>query len=108
MTGDQEKALDPGIRQTVKWLQDNGFVTTDSGDGVSKTEAIATGEALGFPHVFMMCSPDTLFVEAHRLYDLLRGKNLTSPQVEASYSPADGIALLLLTGLDDTLLERTG
>ena len=28
--------LDPGIRETVRWLNKHLFKTTDSGDGVSK------------------------------------------------------------------------
>lgn len=31
--------LDPGIRRLCRWLHDNGYVTCDSGDGVTKFEA---------------------------------------------------------------------
>lgn len=39
-------ALDPGIRDLVIALNDAGFRTTDSGDGVSKAEDIENEDAL--------------------------------------------------------------
>lgn len=53
---DYEK-LDPGIRDDVKKLIDAGFITTDSGDGISKS-ADEYPEALPFPHIAME-SPST-------------------------------------------------
>ena len=45
-------ALDPGIRDVVRYLRGKGYETTDSGDGVSKPASwFETGEALPFPHV---------------------------------------------------------
>ena len=59
--------LDPGIRRTVHWLRAHGFETTDSGDGVSKTQAIFDGEALDVPHAFMKLLPAALVTESMRL-----------------------------------------
>jgi hypothetical protein len=94
--------LDPGIRGTVRWLQENGFHTTDSGDGASKSDLIATGDALDFPHVFMTCAPEVLVSEARRLYAMLGSFGT----VEATYSPNDGIAVLALIGVTDDKLPK--
>ncbi len=50
--------LDPGIRDVVVRLNNAGYVTTDSGDGVSKSDdAFASGCALPFPHVMGTLPP---------------------------------------------------
>ena len=97
------KELDPGIRQTVRWLRANGFQTTDSGDGRSKALVIADGEALDFPHVFMRVDPKAMLQESHRLLALLKKFNLTG-DVELSYNPKDKVAILSLVGTDDNSL----
>jgi hypothetical protein len=84
-------ALDPGIRDLVVRLNAAGFTTSDSGDGVSKAEHIAAGDALPFRHVACVVSRDDLFTDADRLAALL-GETWT---VEASYHPAAGGRCLL-------------
>ena len=106
--------LCPGIRRTVEWLQSEGFKTTDSGDGVSNGDM---GCAMPFPNVFMVCSPASLILETHRLYDLLQEKGIEAraflldveddkqpPHIEATYDPSDGIAGIALFNVDDALL----
>lgn len=94
--------LDYGIRYTVRWLQDHNFKTTDSGDGISKKAAIADGEALDYPHVFMSVDPRAMIHESHRLKDLLEVKNLLEKaSIEASYDPYNEIAIIALINIDD-------
>lgn len=103
--------LDPGIRDTVGWLWANGFETCDSGDGVSKftdprwlVDGQVPDEILDFPHVVIRVIPEELVSEADRLLYLLAGQGVEvdpvglegSPSVQASYDPANGIAVLLL------------
>ena len=82
-------ALDPGIRTTVLLLSAHGFVTTDSGDGVSKPFESRTFEV---PHVVCRVDdPQRLVKEAHRLGDVLP----VGWRVEANYCPHDRIGLLV-------------
>jgi hypothetical protein len=107
--------LDPGIRETVRWLRGHSFETVDSGDGVSKAGEYGEGDYLPFPHVAMLCTPETLIYEADRLRDLLEEQGApmvvvdpeTDVHIEASYSPLDGQAVLMLSNVDDKLLGLT-
>lgn len=98
--------LDPGIRRTVAWLRERGFETTDSGDGVSKAEAIAEGEALETPHVFIVSTPARMNEEAERLLAALSrfGVVVGSAEIQATYDPSDGSGAILLCGIDDARL----
>lgn len=89
--------LDPGIRDVVALLWRHGFTTTDSGDGVSKA---SDAGALDVPHVFAVVDSGLLIAESHRLADLLAGED-PGWTVEASYSPRDGVALLMAMYLPD-------
>lgn len=114
--------LDPGIRKVVRWLNENGFETTDSGDGRSKF----LGEdppccAMNFPNVAITVPRDRLVAEALRLEDLLRSKGCgpvaareeeTPGEVtlQAFYEPVEAgggrseSGYILLCGLDDQVL----
>ena len=98
--------LDQGIQQTVAWLREQGFETTDSGDGATKSELIEDGEALDVPHVFMRVDdPLMLIAESQRLAALVCAKGLGEEcSIEASYSPLDGVSILALMGVDDCAL----
>lgn len=103
--------LDPGIRETVRWLRAHGFDTCDSGDG--ETKDIDDDCALDVPHVFMEVEPaEELKMEADRLVRLVDTLKLPmaiyeeSVHIEATYDPVDGIALLMLQGLDDAVLGK--
>jgi len=102
-------AIDPGIRCTVRWLRKRDYETTDSGDGVTKREAIAAGEALDVPHVFMRIKPGKMVLYADALRAALDLAGLEGVgRVEASYSPDDGVALIALYDVnDDTLGAAT-
>jgi hypothetical protein len=104
--------IDPGIRETVRWLRSLGFDTTDSGDGKSKPRD--PGEVLDFPHVFMVVKrPRWLVDEANVLRMLLhergipiqqQGPDASTPSIQANYDPGNGSATLMLMGVDDTML----
>jgi len=105
--------IDPGVRKLVAWLNDIGFTTTDSGDGLSKF-ACGIDEALAFPHVALRCEPSELIDEAQRLRVrlALRGITCTAPDgafplrpmIEASYNPVDGVAVIFLSNVSDAML----
>jgi len=78
--------LDPGVRELVRALTENGYRTTDSGDGVSKPPA---GRMFEFPHVFMATTPASLVAESDRLQGLLAALNCEGWTVEATYRPGE-------------------
>jgi len=115
--------LDPGIRDVVRLLHDNGFDTCDSGDGKSKfnTEGeplLGTCDcAMPFPHVVANCSGALLVAECHRLKDLLRTRGVVveaqgpdgdSTSIQASYDPVSEVGVILLLDLDDARLAAVG
>ena len=121
----QYEGLDKGIRKTVAWLNANGFGTTDSGDGVSKFDGVPEDEqmdcAMDVANVAMSVEPADLLAEADRLLALCVSIGLDPEdtvmvdeqemplwQIEATYIPASGVGLILLTGVDDDLLTKKG
>lgn len=64
--------LNPGIRKTVQWLNENGFKTTDSGDG--ETHDFECD--LDFPYVHIETSPEEMVDDALRLAGLLESKGV--------------------------------
>lgn len=83
-------ALDIGVRDVVRRLHEQGFETTDSGDGRSKPPE---QREMDFPHVAVAVQPELMIPEAHRLQAHLG----PSWCVEATYWPQSGYALLLAT-----------
>lgn len=113
--------LDHGIRNVVKFLHAQGFDTCDSGDGVSKADWIASGDALPYPHVDMQVLASKAFVEAHRLRFTLEARHITvepigpdpnaQVSIQVTYDPAahpldpvDDKATITLMGLNDEKL----
>jgi hypothetical protein len=103
--------LNPGIRETVRFLRDAGFHTCDSGDGVTHEFECDRD----YPYVTIQVAPEDLVKEARRLRDLLleRGVPLDAigpeydmASIQASYDPFNETALLDLIGVDDALLGR--
>ena len=97
--------LDPGIRKLVRLLRDNGFETTDSGDGAFKFEDIPEEEVaedgptpVGLPmacaepvaNVYMQCTKDTLLAESERLVSLLKAHIREGLLTETFEDPALG------------------
>lgn len=96
--------LDPGIRDEVRLLRACGFQTTDSGDGVTKIELIASGCAMPVPNIAAVvstekamhcedCLQDYFIDEADRMQGLLGPEWV----VQASYTTSDKTFLLLAT-----------
>ena len=94
-----------------------GFETCDSGDGYSKLGTELEDCMLDFPHVAMLSTPGELVSEANRLMACLEEVGLTfeptdvpleDPHIEASYSPVDGRAVLMLCNVNDKALRLEG
>lgn len=106
--------LDPGIREVVRRLNEAGFITTDSGDGVSKAELIASGDAMDFPHVFITLELRNFAHECQKLINYLHECGvtvlpvghgyLTAASIQVTYDPVDGSMFALLAGVDDSRL----
>lgn len=99
--------LDPGIRETVRWLNENQFITTDSGDGVTKVGSDMEG-VIEEPHVMIRCaSASSMINDAFNLANLLRAKGVTvTPgMIQASFDPVDMVAIIALLGVNDTMLK---
>jgi len=69
---------------------------------------------LQFPHVVMRSSHDRLIDDANTLFKLLEAHGVSFdhdpehdrfPGIEASYSPVDEVATIMLTDIDDKTLE---
>ena len=86
--------LDKGIRDTVRLLRENGFDTTDSGDGISKPPGSGV---LGYPHVHMVSDGERLIIESQRCAALL-GDAWT---VQGSYDPANSVSIITAMRLMD-------
>lgn len=101
--------LDPGIREVVRRLNNAGFTTTDSGDGVSKPE-ILDGDALDFPHVYMV-EMDDIVGESVRLRRLVESWGIavgpvgSKVWIQASFDPCDDQpSVIMLAGVNDSML----
>ncbi len=124
--------LDPGIRETVRWLRGLGFNTTDSGDGVSKRP----GDCVCQPHMSHTNQPCVACVEsgvydcwlpyanvamvvpplggvagawdlAGELYKLgidVKEGGPSGPSVQFTFDPADASGIITLMNVDDALL----
>lgn len=89
--------LDSGIRDTVRFLRENGFNTTDSGDGTKTDMECAIKE----PHVFMTCAKEELIDEADRLYKLIIDTKTEGYvfDIQANYNPGDGVGIIMFFGV---------
>lgn len=102
--------INPGIRETVAFLNQWGFRTTDSGDG--KTHDYECDRE--YPYVVLVTEPKSLIAEADRLVSMLaaNGINLQAihedmpPSVQASYDPISKTAVIELMCVDDALLAK--
>lgn len=104
--------LDPGVRQLVRILNNEGFVTTDSGDGYSKDEE---ARWMDCPHVCIsLDSPDDIITEADRLIAVMATYGVTivqqgpedekTPCIQVDYCPVTRRAsMLLMDVLDEDL-----
>ena len=108
------QGLCPGIRRTVEFLRQQGFETTDSGDGCSNE---GMEGAMPFPNVAIRCTADNLVAESRRLQQVLAAQGIVAeplgpddpeipqpPHIEATYDPSNDIGFILLMYVDDKLL----
>lgn len=102
--------LNPGIQRTVKWLNDNGFLTTDSGDG--KTHEFGCDRDHAYV-VIVVPTSEELIATTHRLVDALESMGVvlgpvgvSAPCIQASYDPVNGLPVIDLMDLDDAKLFR--
>jgi hypothetical protein len=106
--------IDPGVRKLVQWLNENGFKTSDSGDGKSKLAEDNEG-ILDFPHVNIICTPGVMVHLANLLCQKINklgiklGEQgtLKEPFIQASYDPClPDIGSIMLCNVDDAMLEE--
>ena len=102
-----ETKIQPTMRKVCRWLRSNGYVTTDSGDGVINVLAGMEG-ALDRPHVFMQVgSPYDGVRSAQGLLKLCQEKGLAEGyRIEYLYSPIDGVGVLALYGVSDAQMPE--
>ncbi len=101
--------IQPTMKDTIQWLQDLGYHTTDSGDGILNVEAGMEG-ALDYPHVFIRLPQECDSIRrAHQLFEQCVGVGLNPEEitVELNYSPQDRSAILYLLEVTDEILHRS-
>ena len=100
------KTINPGIRETVRLLRDNGFNTCDSGDGSTREFECDPG----YPYVGIEVSPERLVAEADRLVGVLAAAGVvveemdedgTRPAIQADYHPVARKAFVVLINVKD-------
>lgn len=98
--------INPGVRELVRLLRDNGFDTYDSGDGTTREFECD----LGIPYVHIVADPLFITTDSNRLVFVLeqQGVVLTSHNedgnaktVDAAYNPIDKTAVLTVWGVTD-------
>lgn len=112
--------LDPNIRKLVKYLNDKGYTTCDSGDGKYKFEVLGWSKddcALNIPHVFMQCDPLNMYDMVVSLESDLASlgiylgepKSLEEaykmPTVSVSYNPSHEHAILEVLNVADSDID---
>lgn len=101
--------INPGICKVVKLLNDNGFTTCDSGDGVTHDYACDRDA----PYVCITVAPLSLCLECIRLVGVMRACGITikpigphdDPCIQGTYDPANDIATIELMGVNDSMLS---
>ena len=101
-------ALDPGIRETVRWLNDLGYNTSDSGDGVTKP---AVGRVFDFPHVVVVLqNKERIAHNADLIARALKQKGIECDglevEVEGVYLAGQQSASIFVRGVNDAMLEK--
>jgi hypothetical protein len=114
LSDDTVMGLSSGIRSLVVWLDRQGFNTTDSGDG--SNHAAGMEGAMPCPMVAITTEPHRLVADAQLLFRMLREQGVDFnhacrgmtcdppeeanwPQIQASFDPADGSGIILLTNV---------
>lgn len=101
--------LNYGLRKTVIWLNTNGFITVESGDGDTSLSDKYECDR-DYPYVMMTVEPQDIIKETERLYQLLRQQYITVDtiggdiSIQASFDPANYSAVICLMGVNDEVL----
>jgi hypothetical protein len=90
-------SLNPGIRKTVELLNQEGFVTCDSGDG--ETHDYPCDRDTGYVVVRVEDSEQLLY-ETKRLHAYLRLNGVTA-MVNANFDPEDGMSFIDVSPIHD-------
>jgi hypothetical protein len=95
--------INPGIQRTVALLNEHDFPTCDSGDGETHDHPC---DREGGYVVVKLRRPESLFVESHRLLQLLYASTLPGGEwrVNANYDPDDGHVFLDVSPMHDRWL----
>lgn len=106
------ETLNPGIRETVRWLRETlGFYTVDSGDGVTQEFECDRG----YPYVTIIV--DTSAWDVREVANVLAGlvynthghkvtpQGQAGPSVQVSYDPSNRMTVLELMDFDDSMLK---
>ncbi len=100
------ESISPGVRKLVVWLNDQGFKTTDSGDGTNYKEGMSC--ALPFPMVAIECADAYSAIgQATKLHLLVSemgvcfGEGDPPKSLDMSWSPVDAASVIVLTNITD-------
>jgi len=119
---DEETAkLSPGVRDLVVWLNEQGFVTCDSGDG--SNYEMGMGCAVPEPMIVIEVNMFHIAGTANQLHHLLNqhGVDFTPkyfddsgdkrahdwPTIHASYDPEDRHAVIILLNVTSGMVDMT-
>lgn len=110
------ETINPGVRNTVAWLNDHGFETTDSGDG--ETHDFDCDRPVPYV-VIVVKEKDKLATETDMLVEWLRDRGVPCAEIgedgippeghvsiQASYDPANGLCFIDVMGLCDRLMFK--
>lgn len=106
--------INPGIRRIVELLNEAGFRTTDSGDGETHDHACDRDHG----YVVIQAEPKALVEASDAIAAVLEGWGITVGEpamhppppgtcwVQATYCPADGIAVIDVSYIHDRMLPE--
>lgn len=106
--------LNPGIKRTVKWLNDAGYPTVDSGDGKTHDHECDRED----PYVVVQVDavnafPESLVDWTNNLKEALEALGVAVGPIgigpvwlQANYDPCNGYAFIDITGIHDGMLPE--
>lgn len=98
--------ISPGIRAAVKWFNDRGYVTTDSGDGTNYLNGME--DAFPYDHVFIQLQDtNCLAQQTNHIFDSLKEVGCLNVEVELMYSPKDELAIIMVSDPEGSGQLRT-
>ena len=97
--------------RTIQWLADNGFgpsVGDAQEDEILGDKMVRLAKVPRFLALAMSVEPDKMVAETHRLVALCRGLGMPDEafDVRGAYYPTENIAVIYLSGVDDTRMVK--